>query len=478
SGKIFGLIPAAAFGVWGITAFAINLASKHGGFMFIDGYSPFAEYLIEITGFNFNNYFPSFYPAMALGKWNFIILGLVAVFSFLAVATAKIKRYKILLAVLGFILSFLVLEFGFRIYYFVHERQWFGLSPVRTTLSFYDNDIFGSALSPSQEGWFVPDSKEYFTRIEVNSHGWPDVEHSYEKPDEIYRILIIGDSFVENTQVPLEKRFFRQLQRDLGQKIEVIALGRGNTGTAQQYLILKNFGLKYKPDMVIQMFFEANDVKNNSPVLQNDPYLPYFSLNENGKLTELPHGKRSERKLSVLKDLIKKFRVTEFLLFLRQKSIEKEANYKTGYPADYHVYDLDLPRDYSDAWEVTKKLLDETRKETERAGAKYMLIAFPGNEAVQKDVQERIVKTYPEFDPKKISFDRPEKILGEFCRLKKIDCRFMLSFFADYMNSNPGARLYNFYEGHWTQAGTDLTADFITEVFSSLPQFRQSLLSR
>ncbi len=58
-------------------------------------------------------------------------------------------------------------------------------------------------------------------------------------------------------------------------------MGRGNTGRAQQYLMLKEYGLKYKPDLVIQMFLTANDVKNNSPVLQNDPYLPYFEIDGN-----------------------------------------------------------------------------------------------------------------------------------------------------------------------------------------------------
>jgi len=131
---------------------------------------------------------------------------------------------KFLLIFFAVVISFLLIEFLLRVF-----------SPHETNLEFYDNPIFGSALVPNQKGLFVTETKEYSSKVEVNSQGWPDTEHSFEKPEGVYRILILGDSFVENFQVPFEKRFFRQLQDKLGSKFEIIAMGRGNTGTAQQY---------------------------------------------------------------------------------------------------------------------------------------------------------------------------------------------------------------------------------------------------
>ena len=67
------------------------------------------------------------------------------------------------------------------------------------------------------------ETKEYSSKVKVNSQGWPDIEHNLAKPKDIYRMLILGDSFVENFQVPRLKKIFRQLQDKLGNKFEIIA---------------------------------------------------------------------------------------------------------------------------------------------------------------------------------------------------------------------------------------------------------------
>ena len=326
-----------------------------------------------------------------------------------------------------------------------------------TTLRLYDNPVFGSALVPNQNGLFVSETKEYSSKVEVNSQGWPDVEHGLEKPEGVYRILILGDSFVENFQVPFEKRFFRQLQNKLGNKFEIIAMGRGNTGTAQQYLMLKEYGLKYKPDLVIQMFFTANDVGNNSPILQNDPYLPYFSLSQDSNLILIPQIKRSQRKLATVKEFLKKSRMVEVLLSVRQQLREKKDNVKFGgYPIDYHVYDQTYSEEYQKAWEATYKLILETKKEVENAKSKYLFIAFPGSEAVGKKKLESLYQTYPEMKAANLDLEKPNKLLGTFCQKEKIDCLFM----------HPPEGTYNWLEGHWNQKGTDLVALFLYQIIS------------
>ena len=188
----------------------------------------------------------------------------------------------------GVFLAFTLLEVTLRAYYFLGEKQLFGLEPTRTTIEWEDDNILGRKLKANQSGWLVSPSSEYFTWIDINSAGWHDSEHLKDKQKEVYRILIIGDSFVENFQVPLEHTFFKQLEKNLnqktkGKKLEVITMGLGDSGTAQQYLVLKNHGLAYKPDLVLHLLFTGNDIKNNSLALQKDPHRPYFKLVD-GKL--------------------------------------------------------------------------------------------------------------------------------------------------------------------------------------------------
>jgi len=389
---------------------------------------------------------------------------------------------KLLFITGGLLLGLILLEILLRSYYWISEKQLLGLSPARTTLKFYDNEIFGSAFVPNQAGWFVPHTREYFTWVNVNPHGWPDVEHKIPKPADTYRILILGDSFVENIQFPLEKRFFRKLEKQLNQKIsqgkfnlpnqtkkiEVIALGRGNTGTAQQLLILKYFALNYQPDMVVQMFLTGNDVKNNSPTLQNDPYLPYFKINENGELEQLPHQKRSKRKLAYIKELLKKLRLTELLLSFRQKIIEGKKNRTYGYPLEYQIYQENYNQEYQEAWQITKKLILESRKLSQEKGATYLLISLTNNEQVNPGIWQRILETYSLMQKEKFDLEKPDKILDEFCREQDLNCLFMLPYFKDYISQYPWQITHNQKEGHWNETGTNLAAEFLEK---NLPNY-------
>lgn len=110
----------------------------------------------------------------------------------------------------------------------------------------------------------------YDNIVTFNGKGMRGPEPSYDKPDDVYRILVIGDSFVEAVQVDYEKTFYYLLQEQLKthttnkHKFEVIALGRVGWGTLQEYLYYINEGYKFHADQVILSFY-INDVADNFP---------------------------------------------------------------------------------------------------------------------------------------------------------------------------------------------------------------------
>ena len=110
----------------------------------------------------------------------------------------------------------------------------------------------------------------YDTIVEYNGKGYRGPEVAYEKPDDVYRILIIGDSFVEAIQVPYEQTFQAQLQTKLSQhdtperRYEVVAMGRTGWGTMHEATYYQVEGHKYNADLVILMFY-INDVADNLP---------------------------------------------------------------------------------------------------------------------------------------------------------------------------------------------------------------------
>ncbi len=111
--------------------------------------------------------------------------------------------------------------------------------------------------------------------VKINSQGLRDKEYSLKKPDNTYRIVVIGDSITFGWGVEQEFTYPDVLEKKLNEKppagfpanvkYEVLNLGVGNYNTFQEVRRLKRIGLKYNPDLVLMGFF-INDAE---PSLDN-----------------------------------------------------------------------------------------------------------------------------------------------------------------------------------------------------------------
>lgn len=97
--------------------------------------------------------------------------------------------------------------------------------------------------------------------LSYNSHGYRVPEHSFEKPDTVRRIILIGDSFVDGSEVGDQEVFSWHLQEQLP-CVEVINLGVYGYSTAQELVTLERVGLRYDPDLVL-VFTITRDFEDN-----------------------------------------------------------------------------------------------------------------------------------------------------------------------------------------------------------------------
>ena len=79
----------------------------------------------------------------------------------------------------------------------------------------------------------------------TNSRGYFDVEHSFRKPVDVFRIVLIGDSVVVGHHVGWRASFGKQLQEELNRqalqrKVEVILLACTGYSTSQELVLLRN----------------------------------------------------------------------------------------------------------------------------------------------------------------------------------------------------------------------------------------------
>lgn len=130
---------------------------------------------------------------------------------------------------------------------------------------------FGWFHRPAVQGWgqgCLGNEVEWRATVGINSLGLRDVEHDHEKRDGAYRILILGDSFIEGFNVDFADHFLPRLRAKLAglsPRIEVIGAGVSAWGTDQELLYFLEEGIKYHPDLVVLAFNPGNDVAENSP---------------------------------------------------------------------------------------------------------------------------------------------------------------------------------------------------------------------
>lgn len=116
------------------------------------------------------------------------------------------------------------------------------------------SDVYGHQLARGFEG-FGP----LEVPVKINSHGFRDSEHRWEKPANTIRILGLGDSFTFGWGVSPEETFLKLLEGSLSQRIgkpvETINTGVPGWGLNQYYLYLRNLGVTYAPDLIVLAYF-------------------------------------------------------------------------------------------------------------------------------------------------------------------------------------------------------------------------------
>ena len=283
-------------------------------------------------------------------------------------------------------------------------------------------------------------TRDYGVLVRTNSQGLRDREHEILPAPGRFRILVLGDSFMEAYQVPLEESLPRRLEARLeGRGAEVLNLGVGGYGTAQELLALEHDGLRYRPNLVVLAFYAANDVENNSRALEaglfgedapttfSRPYAHARSLESPLEWTP-PDRERmaplveSWRHRHSRLDALRRTLQPAMLAHLFEQAtarlasaISHEALYDPelvlGRPF-LSALSPDAERVWDEAWLVTRRLLIETDRVARGAGARLVVLLVPADFQVVPRAQAAVRAAYPQAPLDPLRIDRE---LAEFC---------------------------------------------------------------
>lgn len=171
--------------------------------------------------------------------------------------TVKRLLKIVLFCLTTFLLTFIFLETYLRLF----DRQIFEVHPPGMYVA--DEDA-GYVLSPGFRG--SVQRPEFDAEFSINSRGFRGREFGA-KADDVFRILVLGDSQAFGFGVSDEETFSFQLEKCLNERqeqaFEILNGGVPGYGTIDQLNFLRSRGPHVNPDFVILQFLSDNDFEEN-----------------------------------------------------------------------------------------------------------------------------------------------------------------------------------------------------------------------
>jgi hypothetical protein len=343
----------------------------------------------------------------------------------------------------------------------------------------------GWTLRPGAEGIVSGETKQF---VRINHLGFRDRDRSYAKPGDTLRIALLGNSWTEALQVPLEKTYGSVLEQKLaeancfsGKRVEVLNFGVAGYSTAQELLLLQQEVWKYHPDIVMLAFYSARDVSNNLRALNNTvnpDQSPYFvfagdQLVLDSSFRSLPSLQWQQIQLQNVRTHISEQSRTLQAVGSLQRSINTrialaaahERAEKVGFDnLEYSIYAPPTQSAMSEAWRITEGLLLAIRDEVNSRGATFWIVTLANRPQVIPDPAKR-QQLANKLGVADLSY--ADNRISEFAHRAGIPVTTLapaLAKFADahhvYLN---GFNTTNFGSGHWNESGHRLAAEVIAE---------------
>jgi hypothetical protein len=369
---------------------------------------------------------------------------------------------------------------------------------------FYTTDSArGVALRAGVEGWYRREGRNY---VRINSDGLRDVEHAKPKPPNTVRIAIVGDSYSEAFQVPLENTFWavmeqklRQCPKYAGQQLEVINFGVSGYGTAQELITLRQKVWDYSPDIVLLAVCTGNDISDNSRALKKTD-IPYFVYRDGPDLV-LDNSFQSSRTFRMqnsslshagrwLRDRLRFVQAIHeaqlaIKTYIAQRRAPSSNSNSSGDAAptaaalpeqqnalvaatrseeiglDNLIYRAPSDAVWTDAWRVTEGLIKLMHDEVTARGAKFLVVTLSNGIQVHPDPQARRafmqrVGASDLFYP-----ERRIKALGERERITVLTLAPALQSYAEQQKVFLHGFDRNIGNGHWNVQGHALAGELI-----------------
>ncbi len=277
--------------------------------------------------------------------------------------------------------------------------------------------------------------------VKFNKQGLRDIDYPFEKPFNVFRILVLGDSQTFGHGIPeIKNTWPKKLEDLLNQnassiKFEVLNMAIPGWNTDTHLNELFRVGFRYKPDLILLGFY-PNDI--SKPAL--------FECNSDDRELFPNFGK--------FQNQIQSLKLYQFLKF-RLNRLGEKLGFKPSY-SDC------LNRIFqSRGWEMEKIYLDILLMSSQLKGIPFMMTMIP------------IITALNHNYPLNSAFEK----LNEYCLIRQINCVDLLK--ESFFGLNDEDYIYSKWDRHLNEKGTEIVARTVYKKLKTLKELpKLALLSK
>jgi hypothetical protein len=319
-------------------------------------------------------------------------------------------------------------------------------------MNIFDNTRDRMTVHPPNLDLYLP---QFGHRVHMNSAGMRDREHRVEKAPGVFRILLLGDSFIEAVQVPFEDSLPALLRARLEARgaapVEIVSAGVGGWGTDDELTYLQRYGLRYRPDLVLLAVTLHNDLVDNLA-------MEYHSFDPQGGLREKP---REDFPLPVYLSQKLKAWLSSHCYLYRLIYLTRTASHvaSAARALNSEVVQLLLPEPpprIALGWSMTEALLSKMERVTDAHGARFAVLLIPIEAQLSREEREALLRQEG-VSAREIQIDRPQRVLEAWGARAAAPVIDLLPAFRAWYETHPD-ELY-LPEGHWNEQGHEVAAD-------------------
>lgn len=318
---------------------------------------------------------------------------------------------------------------------------------------------------------------QFTVRLDFNPMGLRDPRQSYAKPPGTFRVLALGDSYVEGAQVQAHETMAARLEALLtettGRPVEVINGGVFGYGTTQEYLLLDEIGVHFQPDLVVLFFCHCNDVPNNNYRLElidgdlKRALKPYFDLaDDTAELRLIPPPAPSSR--TSLRERLRDYSLlynvieTGVVYKLELANPQEAYNGVDGLIDPIRgKYDAKPTGEWDRAWRITDRSLERVRDRAAQAGVPLAIVSIPDWHMVDRGYWRRSDDSKRLVDSGKGGPTAPVNLLRAIARRINVPMLDLLPVFQPRVDADGLGRYYLEGDYHWTVAGNQVAAESV-----------------